>query len=308
MLISAIIPVYNTIDYLSKCVESIEDQDFNDFEIVMVDDGSTDGSSDLCDKLARKYDNIRVFHQANSGVSAARNLAIEKAQGDFLIFIDSDDTISQGYFSFIREKKSFDAICFGVKDKFSSTEPKGLSDIVSINCFNHAVWGYAFRKDLILRAGTQFDCSLKIAEDLCFAFCVLLHANNNILLTNKIFYRYTNRSSSAIHSQFTTAHLKMHLRSLSILVSEIRSTENGADCIIYEKFVAGLMRYYYFYMIKMHLNNDILHEVSQSAKSFYEKSNFSFFTFWRVFASYPAVGMVAAALYVKIKGIINRAF
>lgn len=78
MLISAIIPVYNTIDYLSKCVESIENQDFNNFEIVIVDDGSTDGStdgsSDLCDELARKYDNIRVFHQTNSWNGSSRSL------------------------------------------------------------------------------------------------------------------------------------------------------------------------------------------------------------------------------------------
>lgn len=74
MLISAIIPVYNTIDYLSKCIESIEDQDFNDFEIVIVDDGSTDGSSDLCDKLACKYDNIRVFHQVNSWNGSSHSL------------------------------------------------------------------------------------------------------------------------------------------------------------------------------------------------------------------------------------------
>lgn len=100
----------------------------------------------------------------------------------------------------------------------------------------------------------------------------------------------------------------MHLRSLSALVSEIRSTKNGTDCIVYEKFVAGLMRYYYFYMIKMRLNNDILHEASLGAKSFYEKSNFRFFTFWRIFASCPAAGMVAPTLYIKIKGIVNRAF
>lgn len=92
-LISVIVPVYNVKDYLAKCLDSITTQSYKDLEIIVVDDGSTDGSSELCDEYAKKDKRIRVVHQKNAGLSAARNTGIEAAIGKYLMFLDSDDTI-----------------------------------------------------------------------------------------------------------------------------------------------------------------------------------------------------------------------
>lgn len=93
MKISFIIPVYNCKAYLSACVESIRAVQAEDYEILLIDDGSTDGSGTVCDELAGKFPEIRVVHQANAGASAARNRGIQEARGELLLFIDSDDSV-----------------------------------------------------------------------------------------------------------------------------------------------------------------------------------------------------------------------
>ncbi|MBP5198995.1 MAG: glycosyltransferase, partial [Lachnospiraceae bacterium] len=104
--ISVIVPVYNTLDYLERCVKSIMDQTYENIEIILVDDGSTDGSGELCDKLSEDFlgnkdenknenkKTIKVLHKDNGGSSSARNLGIKNATGKYLGFVDSDDFVS----------------------------------------------------------------------------------------------------------------------------------------------------------------------------------------------------------------------
>lgn len=99
MKFSVIVPVYNVSEYLKVCIDSILAQNGTDYEIILVDDGSADDSGMLCDSYAEKYDHIRAFHKTNGGLSEARNYGIEKAAGDYLIFIDSDDWIEPGCFA-----------------------------------------------------------------------------------------------------------------------------------------------------------------------------------------------------------------
>lgn len=95
ILVSVIVPVYNILDYLERCVDSICRQTYQNLEIILVDDGSTDGTADLCDALEKKDERIRIFHKENGGSSSARNLGIRKAQGTYLGFVDSDDYIDE---------------------------------------------------------------------------------------------------------------------------------------------------------------------------------------------------------------------
>ena len=93
-LISVIVPVYNVEDYLDACVTSITTQSYSNLEILLIDDGSTDRSGDMCDSLALSDSRIRVLHKTNGGLSDARNHGIDIATGSFIVFVDSDDTIS----------------------------------------------------------------------------------------------------------------------------------------------------------------------------------------------------------------------
>lgn len=96
-MISVIVPVYNTVNYVRYCVESILSQTMKDFELILVDDGSSDGSEKICDEYSKNNLNVISLHQKNKGVSAARNLGIEMASGDYIVFVDSDDWVESDY-------------------------------------------------------------------------------------------------------------------------------------------------------------------------------------------------------------------
>ena len=96
-LVSIIIPVYNAEHTLCKCLDSILEQDFNNYEIILVNDGSKDSSPDICNEYGSKYHNISIINQNNAGVSSARNAGLDVAKGDWITFIDSDDYIEVGF-------------------------------------------------------------------------------------------------------------------------------------------------------------------------------------------------------------------
>lgn len=97
--ISVIVPVYNVEKYLSLCIDSILSQTFTDFELLLVDDGCTDKSGEICDGYAKTDARIKVFHTENRGVSAARNLGIKEASADWICFVDSDDWVEKKFLS-----------------------------------------------------------------------------------------------------------------------------------------------------------------------------------------------------------------
>lgn len=104
MKLSIIVPIYNVAPYLRKCVDSLIAQDFSDYEIILVDDGSPDECPQICDEYAEKYDNIRVVHQENAGLSAARNSGINVATGDYIMFVDSDDYLQPNVLGTLMEQ------------------------------------------------------------------------------------------------------------------------------------------------------------------------------------------------------------
>ena len=95
--VSFIIPVYNVEKYLKKCIKSVLDQSYKNIEVLLIDDGSTDGSPKICDDYAKKDSRIKVFHKENEGLSATRNLGVKLSTGKYITFIDSDDTISEDF-------------------------------------------------------------------------------------------------------------------------------------------------------------------------------------------------------------------
>ena len=98
MKISIIIPVYNAERFLKRCVDSVLMQTYKDFELILVDDGSKDGSGAMCDNIAAQDNRVHVVHQKNEGAGAARNAGLTIAKGEYIVFVDSDDMIRQGYF------------------------------------------------------------------------------------------------------------------------------------------------------------------------------------------------------------------
>ena len=115
MEVSVIIPVYNKFDYLETCLRSVLDQEMDDFEVVAVDDGSTDGSGEICDRLAAEYTRLRVIHVANGGVTRARRVAFNASSGRYVTFVDADDRMLPG----------------GLKTLYESIERVGSDEVIA---------------------------------------------------------------------------------------------------------------------------------------------------------------------------------
>lgn len=117
-MISVIIPIYNVAPYLDICISSVISQSYNDFELILVDDGSTDGSSEKCDDWGKKDDRIVIVHQRNAGVSVARNNGIKKAKGEYIVFVDSDDWVTCDYLLSMINAPSADLVISGINRKY----------------------------------------------------------------------------------------------------------------------------------------------------------------------------------------------
>lgn len=166
-LISIIIPIYNIMDCLEKCVDSCINQTYQNIEIIMVDDGSSDGTSELCDKLKEKDERIRVFHKENGGSSSARNLGIEEAKGEYLGFVDSDDFISPiMYEELINAIFKYDVPIAQVSRDEIDDKGNKLPDVCTPPEKAFLCTSDEFMKELLMHRGDCSFCTKLIKKDL----------------------------------------------------------------------------------------------------------------------------------------------
>ena len=201
MKVSVIIPVYNAETYLHQCIRSVLDQAYSNFELLLINDGSTDSSGQICENYAKKDSRIRVFHKKNGGVSSARNLGIKSATGEWITFIDSDDFISGNYFKPILEFKNQDYIIINsnqlhndIKSIFRSYESKVLKLNEFLNNYSlftdfATPWGRFFRKSIISENSIFFDEQLNKGEDVLFNLEYIFHCQT-VALSNLTSYTY----------------------------------------------------------------------------------------------------------------------
>lgn len=129
-MISIIIPIYNASQYLNECIQSVVNQSYKNFECILIDDGSSDGSEIICNQWAQKDDRVRVIHQPNQGVSKARNKGIAEAEGEYIAFIDSDDWIDSNYLNTLLqpiEEYNVDLVVCGLQQHYSNGTFKNYS-------------------------------------------------------------------------------------------------------------------------------------------------------------------------------------
>ncbi len=224
-LVSVIVPVYNVEDYLEECVESITGQTYAELEILLVDDGSIDSSSELCDQLAQKDVRIKVLHQANTGAAAARKSAVLRATGEYICFVDADDKISNGMIEHMIENigkcdlitlgdyceqrdgsyiEETDSIKEGVYDTEESMQYL-ISNMLSFqNRFEYGVlpylWNKMFKTKILKDVVKDIYSSLTYAEDVELLFQYILKCNS-IRITHRCLYLYRYRGDSVSRSK-----------------------------------------------------------------------------------------------------------
>ena len=216
--ISVIVPVYNVEQYLPRCIDSILAQTFTDFELLLIDDGSTDNSGKVCDEYARKDSRIRVFHKKNGGVSSARNTGLDNAHGEWVAFVDSDDTLDVDFlhYSFLDIPDFVDIVflSWAKKENGKIVFEKILPDVVYDHCNLHKAfsdtdivsmgipWGRIYKMSVIQKYNLRFDIDLPISEDRLFFYEYIIHSSG-IILRSYIgyFFRVTHQGlSSKKHS------------------------------------------------------------------------------------------------------------
>lgn len=264
--VSVVIPVYNTKKYLQECVRSVTEQTFRNLEILLIDDGSTDGSSALCDELAARDDRVRVIHKNNGGAATARNLGIDEASGEYVMFLDSDDWLDTDAietlvnhadihstdvirFSYVREfegkqlvKKNTileervytDDECANVCRQILGltgaefAHPENMNFLASCG-FN------MYRKSLLVNAGARFIPIQEIGSfvDGLFNFCVFFHVKR-FEYVDRPFYHYRKTNETAATAGYRRNYINRQLILFDKLKKKIEAENKWAFfCVAY---------------------------------------------------------------------------
>lgn len=225
MLFSIIIPIYNAETNLNRTLESIASQDFYDYQVIMINDGSTDHSEDICKKYVERYSNFHYLKKKNSGVSETRNLGISYASGDYAIFVDADDMVLENALKDLARKifdMNFPDLVIGnhetkignklilgttLKEQYVVHKDRKLEiDVINYNFaknpeygYLRTVWAKAFSLSMLKKEHILFQKDLKIGEDMVFLLeCIIRCRNYSII--NTYLYLYCINSNSVMQS------------------------------------------------------------------------------------------------------------
>ena len=215
-VLSVIIPVYRVEKYIEKCINSLLTQTYIDFEILLIDDGSPDRSGEICDTFAKSDKRVKVYHKQNGGVSSARNLGLERAQGEYITFIDSDDWIDPDCLERIMSicvQQDLDILQYSYKkinDADGSVisihdyecDPLSWREFVKRDHYLVCVWGNCIRRSIIETHHLRFDERIHLAEDQLFIMSAISFSNR-IAQTKRCYYNYVQNPVSATHNPKT---------------------------------------------------------------------------------------------------------
>ncbi len=246
-LISIIIPIYNAENYIESCKKCIENQTYDNLEIILVDDGSKDKSLELCNLWKKQDERVIVLHQNNLGVSSARNFGLKVYKGDYVAFLDCDDKISDDYFEFlyllIKEHNvdvsscsSINIYSDGTKKQFKQLDYEGTlesSQIVSLVLQSKlvTVWGILFKREVIGN-NNLFPKEITIREEVPFLINIFMNKNFKLYLSQEIKYFYFQNSES-ITKTLTLKKLEDQIK-LCNIVKKIIKDEYKEDYFIYK--------------------------------------------------------------------------
>ena len=232
-LVSVSVPVYNAEKFLHYCIDSILNQTFIDFELILVDDGSPDNSGKVCDEYAEKDERVKVIHKQNGGVSSARNAGIEAAKGEYICFVDSDDYLESNYLKELIETKKkypdFDNVWCGfqtVEDYYKNNKKAyyvehdndySFSDLSSIMdlCDKWLVqmpWNKLFLTKTIKENNIIFPPELSLGEDYIFNLRYLDCTNGKIAVVNKPLYDYLRDGKESLDNKYYPDLLEIYRR------------------------------------------------------------------------------------------------
>ena len=249
-MISIIIPIYNVEKYLEKCLDSILNQTYKNLEIILIDDGSTDNSPNICNSYCEKDKRIKIIHKNNEGVSSARNKGIELSKGKYIVFIDSDDYVSNEHIEVLYDciiSNNVDLVISNLidisedeiilnneeKESFLMNKDQCLKELLSEDNFYHLCCGNIYRKDLLEKI--RFNCKYRIAEDLDFLYRYIKQISSAYFLSKNTYY-YLKREGSATNSIYSEKW-NDELKICNFIISEMVELENNFHKYAKRKYI-----------------------------------------------------------------------
>lgn len=246
MKASIIVPVYNVEDVLERCIDSILSQKYADFELILIDDGSTDKSGEICDRYGREDARVEVYHIANSGVSEARNVGISKAKGEYITFIDSDDYVDATFLeNLIDEDYDFVRISYSIVDENGSYKDNAISkeevynrisnsDIIHLlkNGYLNGAVCKLYRRSVIESNRIAFDKKINFGEDTLFTVEYLLHIDSVVCKSCVGYCRVDYTTRSTLSNGYSFERIDM-LKEANALICKALND----DGLLYERMI-----------------------------------------------------------------------
>lgn len=255
MLISLIVPIYNVEGFLPRCLDSIIKQEYQNLEIVLVNDGSTDQSGLICDQYAEKDERFIVFHKENGGVSSARNVGLNKANGNYIGFVDPDDWIEPNMinklYELIIQHNADIAMCGYVKEDINGlpisrpvelstkilNKEETLNSILNPNDFRGFLCNKLFSVDLFREKSLYLDEDVHFCEDLLFC-CQAILESKQIVYDSTPYYHYIIHNNNASKSNFSLKKLTA-LDSLDNIIN-LLNDQKGIELEQYKNYYMHL--------------------------------------------------------------------
>lgn len=215
-LVSIIVPVYNNELYLKKCVDSLLLQTYKDIEIILINDGSVDKSGEICDSFSSLDSRVKVLHQQNSGVGAARNKGLVAMSGEFFCFVDSDDSVKSDYVEYmVSNIKDSGVLVLPISKILDSEHELNSKDALkkviydSGEIYGWAPWGKLFRREFL--GDIRFFTNHPVGQDFTFVYKMIL-ASKSVKFSLKPCYIYNTTSTTSVTNQnFSAKHDKLLL-------------------------------------------------------------------------------------------------
>ncbi len=281
-MISLIIPVFNVEEYLRQCLESIIKQSFSNYEVIIVDDGSTDKSMEIIREYEKKFKRVKILSQRNKGVSEARNLALKHAKGEYVLYIDSDDFLKFNMLELMVNKanktKADIVMCnynlyYGVNNKnnrvvsynvledkiYSSSEV--IDMILNFN-IQGQLWNKLFKRSLLLENNFEFE-SGRYVQDIFPVFKVI-NKSNKIAFINEYLYYYRQRETSTIHKK-NTKLAEDYYHAMTSIIQYIIKNNLQVNSNSFKVFRASILSYFIYH----YTNTDVKSSYRDLKKSKY---------------------------------------
>lgn len=281
-LVSVIVPVFNSEKYLTRCLESLLTQTYDNIEIILINDGSTDRSRYYCEKYREQYDNVMFVDKKNEGPSASRNIGISCSRGEYIVFIDSDDYVEKGYIeslvSEIEKSNAGLAVCgywretsrkqqqaYIMRNNKVFDAEEGLICALTAKEFGGYPWNKLFRSEVIDKYQLRFECELKKSEDMLFV-CEYIHKISKVVYVSEALYHYMfNMDSICRNTRFKQkfnedelTNLKAHKMIHDTISNDNDNVKSAFKC----RYVCTLMRL----LVNLYYSNENRSELTKFAR------------------------------------------